>query len=62
MSKKAKNKATKNRIATKKGKKKVARKKVAKSHLEIKRETVEARKRKEEKLWEEHYNSLLGNS
>ena len=58
--KKVKNKAVKNRIAAKKGKRKADRKKVAKKHLEQKRKYVEALKRKEEKAWEDHYNSLMG--
>jgi len=58
--KKVKNKSTKNKLAAKKGKKKVARKKVAKKHLEEKRKSVEALKRKEEKIWQDHYDSLMG--
>ena len=60
--KKTKNKSVKKRLAIKKGKKKVARKKVAKNHLEQKKDRIEATKRKEEKVWEEHYNNLLGQS
>ena len=58
--KKTKNKSVKKRLAIKKGKKKVARKKVAKNHLEQKKDRIEAAKRREEKVWEEHYNNLLG--
>ena len=58
--KKLKNKTVKSRIATKKGLKKSKRKKVAKRHLELKRKEVEAIRIKEEKVWEEHYNKLMG--
>jgi len=58
--KKVKNKATKNRLSVKKGKKKVARKKVAQKHLEQKRKALEDLKRKEEKIWQEHYDNLMG--
>ena len=58
--KKVKNKTVKARIATKKGLKKSQRKKVAKKHLEIKRKEMEALKKREEKIWEEHYNKLMG--
>ena len=58
--KKTKNKSVKKKLAIKKGNKKVARKKVAKNHLEQKKDRIEALKKKEEKAWEEHYSSLLG--
>tara|TARA_B100000963_G_scaffold360953_1_gene394033 strand:+ start:3940 stop:4122 length:183 start_codon:yes stop_codon:yes gene_type:complete len=58
--KKIRNKVVKDRIAAKKGIKKAARKKVAKRHLEIRREMIAALRRREEKVWEEHYNNLMG--
>jgi hypothetical protein len=57
--KKTKNKAVKNRIAIKKGKKKIQRKKVAKKHLQVKQNLIEALKKKEAKIWQEHYDNLV---
>lgn len=58
--KKVKNQKVKARIAAKKGLKKSQRKKVAKRHLEVKRKLIEALKIREEKIWDEHYNKLMG--
>lgn len=57
---KPKLKASDKRRAIKKGQKKVERKKIAKKHLEQKRELKAALKRKEEKIWQDYYNNLMG--
>jgi hypothetical protein len=58
--KKQKLKPSDKRRAAKKGQKKVERKKIAKKHLEQRRELKAALKRKEEKIWQEYYDNLMG--
>jgi hypothetical protein len=57
--KKPRNTAVTNRIAVKKGNKKLARKKIAKKHLDHKRLMKEHSKRREERIWQEYYDSLM---
>jgi hypothetical protein len=59
--KKPKNTLASSKRAAKKGKKRIERKKIAKKHLEEKKQLKEASKRKEEKIWNDYYNSLMGN-